>query len=95
MSRKRKQQDGKEKADTQQKQGECLWYALPLGIEEDDVRSAIQTLIEHDDSIMQNILDTVTRVIVAKQMENQHFEDTLVKHVMHAGVLDVLDIRLI
>ena len=42
----------------------------------------------HDDSIMQNILDTVTQVIVTKLMDYQHFKDTLVKHVMQAGVLD-------
>ena len=37
---------------------------------------------------MQNILDTVTKVIVAKLMDYQHFKDTLVKHAMQAGVLD-------
>ena len=88
MSGKRKKQDWKEQAGTQQKQGECPSYALPLGIEEGDVRSAIHTLIEHDESMMQKIMDTVTQVIVAKLMDNQHFKDTLVKHAMQAGVLD-------
>ena len=53
-----------------------------------DVRSAILTLIENDENIMKNILETVTLAIVVKLMNNPKFTDLLAKHILQGCVLD-------
>ena len=60
---------------------------LPVAIDE-TVRSAVISLIEHDDNIMRKILDIVTKELVLRLTADPQFTEQIAKQITETGIVN-------
>ena len=61
---------------------------VELPVIDETVRSAVISLIEHDDNIMRKILDIVTKELVLRLTADPHFTEQIAKQITETDILN-------